>query len=331
MDADKHNTFTPFRESPRHPRLENLPQVSLGTARRAARADNPSLSPQPAGTSGDNSGCFRFGPSSHSLPNRSFGPETGPVPVEYGAGSSGTAGLVLYLNKSHKVEFEAEKARLRKMSHAIKSTATQIEGDLQKGGFRYRAALITLTYRDGEGWSPNDIAGVMNNYRMWSSRRGYQLSGVWVMEQTKKGRPHYHIVLFVPRGVTPPMPDKQGWWSRGTTNCKWARRPVAYIAKYASKMDGVGELPAGARLHGHHGLSGSQIARRRWNVSPLWVRQAVPQAHGVRYVGGWYRDLTTGIEYRSPWTIDSWGGGKVSIRWWGWSEGENIRYDNMWN
>ena len=146
------------------------------------------------------------------------------------------------------------RARLRRMSRAVIGTAQAIEEVFQDSGFRYRAAMVTLTYGPDEEWEPNDVARLCNHYRMWATRRGIRICGVWVLELTKQDRPHYHLVLFIPRGYTPPLPDKQGWWRKGHTNAKWAHRPVGYIAKYASKGT-YGGLPAGARLHGHIGLT----------------------------------------------------------------------------
>jgi len=212
------------------------------------------------------------------------------------------------------------------MARSVKGTAKAIEKTMQAQKIRYRSAMITLTYRDDVEWGVKDISKLTNHYRMWAERRNIVVSGVWVLEQTKRGRPHYHMILFIPRGYTPPMPDKQGWWTKGMTEAKWARRPVGYIAKYASKLDSVHELPSGARLHGYIGLSPSVRLRRAWYVAPKWLTDLVPQGHGIRRVEGWWRDLTTGIEYRSPWVIDSWGGGTITIKWWGWEEGENYRF-----
>jgi len=210
------------------------------------------------------------------------------------------------------------------MRRAVVGTARAIEQVCQENGRRYRAAMVTLTYRPGEQWEPRDISKLCKHYRMWAIRRGIRLQGVWVLELTKAGVPHYHLLLFVPRGYTPPLPDKQGWWRKGCTNAKWCRSAVGYVAKYASK-GGYGDLPAGARLHGHIGLSARVWAMRSWHVAPGWLRRMVPFGHRIKRVEGWWRNCEWGIEYRSPWVMDSLHFEGAVIRWQGWTP-DDIRF-----
>ena len=189
------------------------------------------------------------------------------------------------------------------MSRAVRGTANAIQECLQEGGFRYRAALITLTYAPDQQWVAKDISRLCNHYRMWAKRRGITISGAWVLELTKAGVPHYHLILFIPRGYTPPLPDKQGWWSKGMTNAVWARSPVGYIAKYASK-GGQGDLPRGARVHGHVGLTKAMLALRSWSIAPGWLRDFCERGNRLVKKGSWWRDCESQIEYRSPWVMD---------------------------
>lgn len=236
-------------------------------------------------------------------------------------------GLVLLQTSQKSLSFSPLKSRLKQMHRAVVGTAGEIEEFMQGKKIRYRAAFITATYDPkGEGWHKRDISGLTDRYRKWAKSQGIEIMGVWVLEQQKSGNPHYHLVLFIPRGYTPPMPDKQGWWTKGSTNCTWARKPVWYISKYASKCDPVNLLPKGARLHGHIGLNPTVWARRAWWLTPQWLKDMIPQSHGVKRVEGWWRDLTTGIEYRSPWVLDNFRGGMISIFWFGWEEGENYRF-----
>jgi len=176
---------------------------------------------------------------------------------------------------------------------------------------------VTLTYRPGESWEARDITRVVDRYYQWGRARGVSIPIVWVAELTQAGRVHYHLMLWVPLGLTPPKPDKQGWWVKGMTNCKWAHRPVEYIAKYASKGPGSGEFPPGLRLHGSAGLPLAVRVIVTWKLAPGWLKAMVPVEHGVRRVSsciergrygrlrkvalsGWWQDRVTCIEYKTP-------------------------------
>lgn len=208
--------------------------------------------------------------------------------------------------------------RLRCMRTGVLQSARLIEEELKGSAVSYRAALVTLTYRDDAAWSARDISGLLTHYRQWAARRGSWVRYVWTIELTARGRPHYHVVLFLPRGLTPPLPDKQGWWMKGSTNAKWARSPVGYIAKYASKGCS-GALPKGSRLWGCSSLSPLQMGVLRWYLAPSWLRRLVPFEEGVRRVRQWWVNATTGWAYLSPWVLDSCGAGSATLRYVGWS------------
>ena len=146
-----------------------------------------------------------------------------------------------------------------------------------------------------------------------------------MLELTKRGRPHYHLVLWIPKGFTPPLPDKQGWWKKGHTQAVWARSPVGYVAKYASKGGETEGLPKGARLYGYLGLNEQMLTVRSWYVAPQWLKDMAE--YGCRLVkrAGWWVNKTWGIAYRSPWVLDSLAGGVASLRWVGWTE-DDIRF-----
>lgn len=210
--------------------------------------------------------------------------------------------------------------RLRQMRAGVLTSARLIQEELQSSGAVYRSALVTLTYRPGEDWAPRDIHDLLGHYRKWATRRGHWIRYVWVLELTQSGRPHYHVILFLPRGVTPPLPDKQGWWRKGMTNAKWARSPVGYIAKYASKGGIFAcDLPKGARLWGCSSLSAVNRGRLRWSLAPSWLRKLIPFEEGVCRVRGWWVNASTGWAYLSPWLFDSCRAGSVVLRWIGWT------------
>lgn len=225
------------------------------------------------------------------------------------------------------------RARIRRLSRSVKVAAHHLDLGLREGGFRYRSAMITATYAARtEVWEPRDITRLVDRYQQWGRSRGFTVPLVWVAELHKSGMVHYHLLLWVPHGEVPPMPDKQGWWIKGSTSCEWARNPVSYLAKYASKCTSDGEFPKGMRMHGRAGLPARIRARVAYALLPVWVKELIPEDHGVkRLVGrvrqwvpfgrygpasersaggrwmqfdakGWWRDLLTGECFRAPYT-----------------------------
>lgn len=256
-----------------------------------------------------------------------FGPELAhPDPASHEVDGTHSAGLV-DSSTSTTLNFTSnEFTRISRLSRSVKVAAHCIGEALQKGGFRYRAALITATYAPGQEWHARDITQLTNNYQTWAKRKGFTLPIVWVAELTKAGVVHYHLMLWVPRGVTPPFGDKgikKRWWSKGLTNSQWSFSPVGYLAKYASKGTTNGhQFPKGCRLHGRAGISAKVSRAIVYKLAPLWLKELVPEAHGVervtrqwyapnprwkfdrgRYleVRGWWRDLKTRMCFRTPW------------------------------
>lgn len=158
--------------------------------------------------------------------------------------------------------------RLRRMRGSVQSAAQLLQEEAQAHGHRCKAAMLTLTYRPEVDWSPRHVTGLLKNVREWHKRRGHVCRYAWVLELTEAGRPHYHVLFWLPRGLTLPKPDKQGWWPHGMTRIEWARSPVGYLVKYASKGIDGDELPKGARLSGCGGLSGAARAVRSWRLCP---------------------------------------------------------------
>ena len=167
-------------------------------------------------------------------------------------------------------------ARFKRMARGVKSTARIVTENLCEEGFRYRAAMVMLSYAKVEDWQANHIREFIKRMREWARRRDIHVPYVWVMELQERGAVHYHIIIWLPRGYTIPMPDKQGWWKHGLTSVQWARRPVGYLAKYASKLRSkCGEsiqLPYGARLWGSGGLTLAQKIQRGFYLAPQWLQ-----------------------------------------------------------
>ena len=214
-------------------------------------------------------------------------------------------------------------ARLHKASKIVFTVARIVQDDLTNLGTRFRAAMCTLTYRPGVAWQPKHISALTSSMSKYAKRSRFPLfSYVWVLELMKSGAPHYHILIWLPRGMTLPKPDKQGWWPHGSTRIEWAYRPVGYMAKYASKMaTNTASLPKNARICGYGGLTASQKHELSWFRAPAWLRQLVPQGHHIkRQAEGWWLDATHNIRYQTPY-LSEWDSenGVVKLEYIGWT------------
>lgn len=229
---------------------------------------------------------------------------------------------------SHQIVIDPYISRLRRLAKGIVSAANLVESSLQERGIRYRAAFVHLTYAPGTAYSPLQIAQALKNLRGWCHRRGYWFQYVWRLEfGERNGRLHYHIVVWLPRGVKMPKWDKQGWWPYGMTRMEWAHRPVGYLAKYASK---AAACPSdefdttGARWWGVGGLSAAMKLSLRITMAPGWVRKiwkAMDDAGAIvkRLPFGWW--LIGGWEFRTPWEMVGMEAGGARVRWRGFGHG----------
>lgn len=212
------------------------------------------------------------------------------------------------------VEILPSESRLKRMRQGVITSARLHDEDCQRGGYRTFAAMVTLTYAPGSDYSARHVTEYLKRARQWLKRRGHSSRYVWVLELTKAGRPHYHVLWWLPRGVRLPKPDKAGWWPHGSSKIEGARRPVGYLAKYASKLAGDAQgamkeeargLPKGARMHGVGGLTASSAQERRWWLSPVWVKRSWPTFDSdVRPApGGGWCSRAHGEWKSSPWRV----------------------------
>lgn len=162
---------------------------------------------------------------------------------------------------------------------------------------RWSAIMVTMTYRDDVNYEPEHVSDFINTIQKYAARRGYKLPYAWVMELTEKGKPHYHMILWIPSRWNLPKPDTRGWWPHGATNVKRAKNAYGYLAKYASKCQGpksteggyAHQFPRGARIHGIGGLTASEAAIVAWWKLPKDLRRGAEGSHKWRRMvgGGW--------------------------------------------
>jgi hypothetical protein len=199
---------------------------------------------------------------------------------------------------------DTKKARLGKMKKVIVTGARLIQDRLCFKGRNsgYRPAMFTLTYREIDDWRKDHVSLFLNLARNYLARRGFKLRYCWVAELQKRGAVHYHVIIWLPRNVKLPMPDKCGWWPHGRTNSAFARKAVGYIAKYASKgVDEGTKFPRGIRLYGVGGLLGVDKIELRWWRAPGFARIFLGEGADIRKVKGGYVDRISNLFCKSPW------------------------------
>ena len=204
--------------------------------------------------------------------------------------------------------FDRDVMRLRRMKRRVtKAADVHTSGDL----YGLRPAMVTLTYADRGAWAPRHLSNALNGCRQWLARRGHKLRYTWVAELQARGAVHYHVLAWLPYGEDkPPFWDVQGWWPHGSSQSAWARNPVAYMVKYASKVGSKDRLPMGARMHGSGGFSKAQRADMSWHSRPKWLRDLTSALQAVRRNvagvhpgterGGWIQRFACGLAKHIP-------------------------------
>lgn len=209
------------------------------------------------------------------------------------------------------------KGRLQRMRRGVVTSARLHSENIPRS---YKPAMVTLTYRPGVEWRGSDIRDYLRRVRQFAADVGFVLRYVWVAELQKRGAVHYHVMVWLPNGVKLQKPDESGWWAHGLSRIEWAKAPIRYLIKYASKLSSKGgELPKGLRLHGAGGLSSPERGVRRWWVAPSFVRENWKEEVAVRRVSGegvsfagWCCEAT-GEVIRSPWVFLGFSGGSVVL------------------
>jgi len=209
-----------------------------------------------------------------------------------------SSGLVSFPTNDTVIGVKPRQSRLNRMQRGVMEAARL----LQECG-PSRVAMVTLTFREGVEYSPLKISAFLKIVREHMRRRKHRFRYVWVAELTKRGKLHFHVLIFMPPGFRLPKPDAAGWWPHGMTRIEWARQALAYIGKYASKGEDTA-FPIGVRIHGCGGLDSEKRCVRTWKLSPGWLRaQTQPQDRITRATGGGFMARSTGEVFRSPWVL----------------------------
>lgn len=210
------------------------------------------------------------------------------------------------------ITIDPKQARVTRLRKGLGIAAKQLHN---LGSRKQRIWMQTLTYAGtNKDWRPEHISRYLDGLRKWH----YAVTGskavryAWVAELQQRGVIHYHVIVWLENGLTPPKGDmawkrrdKAGlvhWeppmWPHGMSNRKKATAPVAYLMKYASKVESknVGGFPHGARIHGAGGMDASGRAIRRWVLWPAYVQGNASVNDRFRPApGGGYCDDATGV------------------------------------
>jgi len=137
--------------------------------------------------------------------------------------------------------------------------------------------FVTLTYVGVNDWQPEHIKTAVNRYRRWCKNAGIQCRYTWVAELQKRGAVHYHMLCWLPHGITMPQWDRatihrEAFWRHGMTNTQKSTAGVGYLMKYLSKLGELTIFPKGLRLYGIGGLTQTARSVSAWYNLPEWVK-----------------------------------------------------------
>lgn len=209
---------------------------------------------------------------------------------------------------NQEIEVDTRLARWKKLRKSIREAARLHEQEMAATRARWYRSMLTLTYSPENEPEPKDITALLKAIGQWSKRRKIHLRYCWVAELQTRGALHYHILFWVPKGISLPKPDKQGWWRWGSTNIKAVTSPIGYVTKYASKirqkLKAGSSYPKGFRTHGCGGLTRSGREERSFLMRPNWLQELGTPEMKIRPAkGGGYFSRETGEHWSSPWRI----------------------------
>ena len=64
-----------------------------------------------------------------------------------------------------------EYLRLKRLQKSVRESAEVIQESLQNARVKYKAHMVTLTYRDDVDWSPRQVSNYLKCVREWARRK----------------------------------------------------------------------------------------------------------------------------------------------------------------
>ena len=141
--------------------------------------------------------------------------------------------------------------------------------------------FVTLTYKGVSDWRADHMSKAIQGFRNWCQSKKLPCRYTWVAELQKRGAVHYHLLAWLPKGITMPKWDiptrkfngfRAPFWPHGMTNTQPAFSGVGYLMKYLSKLGELTVFPKGIRLYGIGGLDAAARAVRGWYNLPEWAK-----------------------------------------------------------
>ena len=89
--------------------------------------------------------------------------------------ASEASGLVSILTSDtdYKLQLPCpEYLRLKRLQKSVRISAQVIQDTLQQSRVKYKAHMVTLTYRDDVDWSPRQVSNYLKCVREWARRKG---------------------------------------------------------------------------------------------------------------------------------------------------------------
>ena len=214
-------------------------------------------------------------------------------------------------NQPRTVVLDNREMRLKRLRTGLAVGARLMQEQWQ--AIPHVCLMVTLTYRPGVEWKAKHISAYCNAFTKWLERQQSSGCYLWVMETTKAGVPHYHVLIWMKKGLFMPKADRRGWWPHGMTKTEVAVAPVQYMAKYTSKGF-EHALPRRARIAGGGGLLLEHRRSRSWCLLPAYARRAFDTSDDViRAPGGGFLSRRTGHFLISEWQLCAVGRGKVRL------------------
>lgn len=184
-----------------------------------------------------------------------------------------------------------EARRARKKENVLQQALELVRDARTEYGSRMKTVMGTLTYRDADGYRPNDVQRFNDKIERRLKRMRIRMRGVWVSELgEKRGRFHYHFVLYLPKGKNLTKEHIQECWPHGFVHLlkhdpKKSANPVAYLAKYLAKAANNQcrkKYPKRARVNGACGLTKAAKRNLRWKALPSSLREKTTPEDDVR-------------------------------------------------
>jgi hypothetical protein len=181
--------------------------------------------------------------------------------------------------------------RIRRLKRSVWASG-HLHG-MAENGFRPDVPwFVTPTYVGVDDWKSDHISDAVQSFRHWCDSHGHRCRYTWVGELQKRGAVHYHLLVWLPRGVQMPKWDqphklasgkvKPAFWRHGMTNTEIAKSGVGYLMKYLSKLGEFHRFPKGMRLYGIGGLCKTGRKVRSWYNLPEWVKRSYGVGDVVR-------------------------------------------------